>query len=310
MSLRIGIVDFDSSHCVEFTKRINHAAISEDQYVNGGRVVWGCPGASMLGPERVAGFTAQMQELGVRLVDDPLEMLGKVDAVMIESLDGSVHFQRARPFLEAGLPCFVDKPFASSLEQAKAMVELAGSRGAPIFSTSSLRYAPELVEFVHHSQAVESATGRILGAATYGPAPTRSRNPGLFHYGIHATEMLFALMGRDCEYVTCVRVGGEEGSETIGVEHVTGYWAGDRVGSVRGIRSGAAAYGFVAYCENAVRHVDVETEYIYRELLKRVMHMFQAGVPPLDPDETLRIMAFIEAARFSGNAGGMPVRLG
>lgn len=311
MPLRIGIVDFDSSHCVEFTRRINHLEIADDQWVDGGRVVMGCPGTSLHSPERLPGFTEEMKQMGVPLVATPTEMIGKVDAVMITSVDGSVHWERTRPFIEAGVICFVDKPFTCSIEEAKAMVELARERRVPIFSSSALRYAPEVVEFVAGTKGLNSPTGAILGATVYGPAPTRERNPGLFHYGIHAIEALFTLMGPQCERLTGVREGGVTGSDEQGAEVVTALWSGGRIGTVHGIRSGHRAYGFVAFCERAVRHVAVESKdfSFYRDLLKQVIRFFETREPPVDPDETLRIMAFIEAARQSAQLGGSPVNL-
>lgn len=56
-----------------------------------------------------------MQGYGVSLVDKPDEMIGQIDAVLIESVEGSFHYDRTAPFLEAGLPVFVDKPFTCSL---------------------------------------------------------------------------------------------------------------------------------------------------------------------------------------------------
>ena len=41
--LRLGIVDFDSSHAIEFTRRFNHAGVDGDQCVDGARVEVGCP---------------------------------------------------------------------------------------------------------------------------------------------------------------------------------------------------------------------------------------------------------------------------
>ena len=112
--IRLGILDFDTSHVVEFTKRINHKGIDKDQWVDGAEVTLGCPGESQLAPERIPGFKKEMENLGVPLVDKPADLIGKVDGVLVESLEGGVHLERAKPFLEAGLPCYVDKPFACS----------------------------------------------------------------------------------------------------------------------------------------------------------------------------------------------------
>ena len=47
----------------------------------------------------------------------------------------------------------------------------------------------------------------------------------------------------------------------------------------------------------------VGAQYIYRELLRRVIAMFETGEPPLDVRETLEIIAFIEAALQSAQTG-------
>ena len=122
--IRLGIVDFDTSHVVAFTQRLNHVEASEDQWVEGAQVVMGCPGTSLMSPERIPGFTEKLKSYGVPLVDDPTEMIGQIDGVLIESVDGSVHYERAKPLLEAGVPMFIDKPFTCSLEHAKAIAEL------------------------------------------------------------------------------------------------------------------------------------------------------------------------------------------
>ena len=41
--IRLGIVDFDTSHAVEFTRRLNHIDIGKDQWVDGRRSSRACP---------------------------------------------------------------------------------------------------------------------------------------------------------------------------------------------------------------------------------------------------------------------------
>ena len=50
-------------------------------------------------------------------------------------------------------------------------------------SRFSLRYAAEVVEY-----AADPKPGKLAGCLVYGPASEHERNPGLFHYGIHAVE--------------------------------------------------------------------------------------------------------------------------
>jgi predicted dehydrogenase len=295
--IRLGLVDFDTSHAVEFTKRLNHVDIAEDQWVDGAKVVAGVPGRSAIAPQVIPKNAETLKKYGVPLFDDPAELFDKVDAVLIESVDGSVHRERALPFIERGMPTYVDKPFACSTADAHAMIDAAARRHVPLMSSSSLRYAPEVVE----ARGPQGPAGAIVGATTHGPAPldAKGRNPGLFHYGIHPVEMLYALMGPGCERLTCVR--------TQGGEVVTGVWSGDRIGTVHGIRKGHAGYGFTLFGEKAVATREVGARFIYRELLKQIVRMFETKQAPIDPRETLEIVAFIEAAGRSGDAGGQPV---
>src|SRR5262249_16564851 len=116
--IRLGTVDFDTSHVVEFTRRLNHKGVGKGVWVagagegvGGGVGVEGGAGESRIMAERIPGYRKEMQRLGVPLVDSPKEMIGKVDGVLVQSQEGGAHWGRARPFLEAGIPCFIDKPF-------------------------------------------------------------------------------------------------------------------------------------------------------------------------------------------------------
>lgn len=166
--IKLGILDFDTSHCVAFTQRLNHVGKDKAQFVDGAKIVIGCPGESKLSPERIKGFTEEMKKMGVPLVDKPADMIGKVDGMLIEAVDGTVHYERAKPFLEAGIPCFIDKPYTCSVEDAKKIAELAAKKKVPVFSSSSLRYAPEVVEY-----ATDEKRGKLTGA--WCTLPRRSR---------------------------------------------------------------------------------------------------------------------------------------
>ena len=295
--MKIGIIDFDTSHAVAFTQRLNHIDIDQEQWVDGGTITVGCPGESLLSPERIPEFTEQMRQYGVPLVEQPEEIIGQAEAVMVESVDGSVHLERARAFIEAGLPTYIDKPFACSLADARQLADLAASHQVSIFSSSSLRYAPEVVSALRQTDQI----GNFIGVEVSTPASQHPRNPGLFHYGIHGVEMLYTLMGPGCQDVWSV--SNED------VDLVAGLWPDGRVGTVRGIRRGSAGFGFTSYGEKQILRSAVSTTFIYRELLKQIVQMFQTGQPPLPISETLEIVAFIEAANTSAEHDGQRIPL-
>ncbi|NUQ69241.1 MAG: Gfo/Idh/MocA family oxidoreductase [Chthonomonadales bacterium] len=292
--IRIGLVDFDTSHVIAFTERLNHINVPASEYVAGARVVAGCPGDSLMMPERIPPYAKQLANYGIRLVSKPEELLGDIDAVMIESQQGARHLMRSKPFLEAGLPTFVDKPFAETVAQADAMIRLAARCHAPLMSCSALRYAPEVIDAVQKTREL----GPIIGADVWTTATLHPGNPGLLHYGIHGVEMLYTLLGAGCARVRC--------TSTADADLVVGSWRDGRNGTVRGIRKGAPGFGFVAHYEKGRYTASVEGSAYYREMLRTIVGMFTTKRPPYDVRVSREIIAFISAARRSAASGGGP----
>jgi virulence factor len=294
--IRLGIVDCDTSHVVAFTQRLNHLEIAEEQWVEGAQVVAAVPFPSAVSPERVGPFTEQLRGYGVEILAAPTDLLGKVDGVLIESVDGSVHRQRALPFIEAGLPVWIDKPFTCSTAEARELVAAARQRQVPLLSASSLRYDLSVQEVLQQRETV----GSVLGVDVYTPASTHPRNPGLFHYAVHGVEMMYALMGTGCRQVRCVTKEG--------VDVAMGEWGDGRLATVRGTRQGSYGLGFTAFTEKKVIPA-ASTRYYYRELLKQIVEMMRSGQSPLSGEEMVEVVAFQEAANASMSRAGGPVAI-
>jgi predicted dehydrogenase len=310
--LRIGLIGLDTSHAVAFTELINDA--SRPDHVPGGRVVAAYKGGSpdvAMSATRIERFTADVTgKWGVVLVDSIETLLTRVDAVMVLSVDARQHLAQVRPVLAAHQRVFIDKPIAGSYRDARAIADLARTAGTPFFSSSSLRYAPHIQRLREKAAAGAGAGSGAgsLGAFTWGPAPTESYLPDLFWYGIHSVESLYALMGPGCESVSRVY--------TTGTDLVSCRWRDGRIGTIRGIRDGDHAYGAMLFGNKGVFSdapvtpaPDAPHQSDYHGLVVEIMKFFKSGVPPVPPDETLELMAFMEAADLSKARGGAPVPL-
>jgi len=295
--LRLGIVDFDSSHSVELARRFNRKTHDREQFVNGAEVVVAWPGSSEMAPERIPGFRSEIESLEIPLVDNWQDLIGQIDAVLILSLCGAVHLERVRPFLKAGIPAFVDKPFACSVADARAMIELAEKNNVTMFNASGLRFSEEVLDVERNRKTF----GAVQGAITYGPAKRADGNPGLFHYGIHSVEVLFELLGTGCESVLT--------SYSDGAEVVTGRWSDGRFGTVRGTRAGATPYGFLAFCEKGILQRDVSTRFAYRNLCRKIIESFETKTPAISHESSLEVVQFVAASLESEQRGGELVRL-
>lgn len=77
------------------------------------------------------------------VVDEPGDMIGHIDAVLLARDDAENHYEMALPYIQAGLPIFIDKPLALSVSDAKAIIDAEQYKGQ-VFTCSSLRYAKEM----------------------------------------------------------------------------------------------------------------------------------------------------------------------
>jgi len=292
--VRVGMIGLDTSHCLAFTKLLNDPNATAD--LAGFRMVAVYPKGSPdieSSTSRVPGYIEQMKKLDVKIVDDLAELVGQVDAILLETNDGRPHLEQIVPALKAGLPVFVDKPIAGSVTDAVAMFELGRHFKTPLFCSSSLRFS-------NGPQALRAGSiGKILGCSTYSPCSLEKTHPDLFWYGIHGVEMLFTVMGTGCESVT--RASSKD------FELVTGTWNDGRIGTFRGIRSGKSGYGGTAFGEKGI--VPVGKYDGYKPLVVEIVKFFKTRKVPVTEEETLEIYAFMEASDESKRQDGVPVTL-
>jgi len=292
--LRAGMIGLDTSHVPAFAKIFNNSKATGD--VAGIKVVAGYPGGTDIpaSRDRVKGFSEQLRGMGIEIVATIPELLDKVDVVLLESVDGRIHLQEATPVIQAGKPLFIDKPAAGSLADAIAIYELARKQNVPCFSSSSLRFAPGIQELLKNEKL-----GTIAGAVTWGSCAYQEGTPDMFFYGIHGIEPLYALMGTGCETVTRI--------QTKDTDVVSGVWKDGRVGTYRGIRRNKADFGAVAFGSKGI--VLAGREGGYEELCLEIGRFFKTRKVPVQPEETIEIFAFMEAADESKRQGGAPVSL-
>jgi len=290
--IKIGIIGLDTSHAIAFASVLN-AKEPKEQFA-GCRIVAAYPWGSRdieSSTKRIPEYKAKVEELGVKIVDSIEDMLPLVDCVLLETNDGRPHLEQVLPVLKAGKPVFVDKPIAASLVDCLAIFEAAEKSKTPLFSSSSLRFIPESLN------ARKGDYGQVLGCDAFSPCSLEATHPDLFWYGIHGCEILFTVMGPECETVTR--------ATTKDTDFVTGVWKDGRIGTFRGTRSGKSGYGGTAFGEKQT--VPLGNFKGYEPLVIEIVKFFRTGTPPVSAEETIAIYAFMEAADESKRQGGKPV---
>jgi hypothetical protein len=290
--LRLGIIGTDTSHVTAFTKILNDS--SSPQHVPGARVVAAFKGGSKDLPDsykRVDKFAEELRsKWNVEFVPDIPSLCAKVDGVMIESVDGRQHLEQVKQAVASGKPIWIDKPLASSLEDARE-IERAAKGRAPWFSTSALRYGKDV-------DAVKFPD--TTGVIAWGAGPLGGEQLDLTYYAIHVVELLYAVLGPGCEEVTR--------THTNGSDVIVGKWKGGKTGEVRAIRPDID-YGALVFRDGGKVAISPKIDDSYGPLVAEIVKFFQTRQPPVPNEETLEVMEFMDAARRSLALGGAPVKL-
>jgi predicted dehydrogenase len=294
-TIKIGIIGLDTSHSPAFTEFFN--AENPEPGLSGFKVVAAYPYGSREIPESaetIPRYTAQIEKMGVEVVDSLRKLLRKADAILLETNDGQMHLEQAREVFKAGKPVFIDKPLSASLPDAVKIYQEAKEKNVPVFSASSLRYL-KAAQAVRH----ENKIGDVLGADTFSPATLEPHHTDFFWYGIHGVEILYTVMGKGCNTITRF--------STPDTDIIVGKWKDGRLGTVRGTRTGTHDYGGIAFGTEG--NINLGPFEGYQGLLVKIGEFFRTGKSPVDPMETLEIYGFMEAADESKKRGGGPVSL-
>ncbi|MCA9075123.1 MAG: Gfo/Idh/MocA family oxidoreductase [Planctomycetaceae bacterium] len=292
-SLRAGMIGLDTSHVIAFTKIFNAEEPTSD--VAGVRIVAGYPGGTDIpaSADRVEGYTQQLRESGIEIVETIPELLERVDVVLLESVDGRIHLEEAKQVIAAGKPLFIDKPIAGSLVEAIMIFELAERAGVPCFSSSSIRFGEGLLNARNSDKL-----GPVAGCAAWGPCTYQEELPDLYYYGVHGVEGLFTVMGTGCQ--TVARTMTED------TDLVVGTWDGGRIGTYRGIRNNAAGFGFTIFGNKEISNAERGG---YEQLCREITTFFKTGTSPVPAAETIEIFAFMDAADESKRQHGATIAI-
>jgi hypothetical protein len=227
------------------------------------------------------------------VVDRPEDVIGQVDAVIIPTDRGWEHVDRVRPFVEAGLPLFIDKPLCDRedhLHQFIAWHEL----GKPFLSTSCMRYAKEF-RIAEQRMVAEVGDLRLI---------TMTTPKSWERYGIHALEGVYPLLtpGR---WLSVANTGSED-ANIVHLRHVDGV---DVV-----LAAVTDMYG--AFCKLGLygtkgsMAVDFkDTFFAFKAQLTAFVNYLRTGEMPFPFAETVELMKMIIAGVRSRECGGTMVLL-
>jgi predicted dehydrogenase len=270
--IRIGIIGAENSHTVAYGKMFN-----TDKKFPGVEVlyVWG-------ETERFAR-NAMVKGNIPNMVTNPVDMLGKIDALIVDHRHAKYHLESATPFIESGVPTFIDKPFCYRVAEGKEFLSLARKLKVPVTSYSTVAYTNATLDMKKQAAAL----GKINQVIRCGTVDIESEYGGIFFYGVHLLQPLMNIFGEDIERVKVTR-NGKNGS--AGLVFKSGLYAT--------LIFKNAYSGWETFVETAEGLVEIKSqvaesdpEICYADMVE----MFRTGKEPRSHESILSDVAVLEA---------------
>ena len=224
------------------------------------------------------------------LAETPEAMIGEVDAVLIATDIGCEHVARAKPFVEAGIPVFIDKPLCDNAADL-AVFESWIAEGAAIMSSSSMRFAEEYAPYQYPNKP--------LGDWRFISMPMAKKWET---YGIHALEAVYSITGPG--YLS-VRNTGTADRNVVHLKHQCG--ADVIIACGKGIVYGGA----MALCGSQGNATVVTKDAFasFKAQLVEFAGYLKSGVRPYPFSDTGELMRLVIGGIESREQGGIEIEV-
>lgn len=285
--IRIGIIGSDNSHADAFSKLINLPDPETGEYKYPDCRVTGIYGFDKQRTEEVAA-NGKIDFIA----EKPEDLMGKIDAAMVVFRHGDLHMEYALPFIEAGIPTWVDKPFTVKTEDAKVLIEAAKKKNTPITGGSTCKYIYDVMMAKSAAQG-GSRIGKLKTAVINFPASLDSEYAGIHFYGPHLADMTMATFGYNPKSVIA--------SESNGC--VTAILKYENYQVTMNFIKDSSEYFVVLHGEKGtiVREIDISTCYMMG--LEKFIGMLRTGKLPVSHETLYAPVELLNAVETSYRTG-------
>ncbi|RTE05522.1 Gfo/Idh/MocA family oxidoreductase [Paenibacillus whitsoniae] len=279
---KIGLVDLDTSHPASFVPILREMGYEVATIFDGGTV-------------HPAGYAERFahQHSIPHVASSLQEVVQKADIAFLHGCNWELRTERARPFIEAGIPVFLDKPVAGSPEHLRILADWA-KQGAVLTGGSALRVSDEVKAWQAEAIPPDEWVYGLAGCAI-----------DEFNYGIHAYAMVQGLLGPGI-------AAAQHKSSQGGQRQVELTWADGR----RFLISVGETKGYLPFYANLVtqtttHYIRTDNSKLYRALLNEVMPYLSGDTtePPIPFDLLIEIELAALAAKLSEEQGGRRIEL-
>ncbi len=192
---KIAILGCENSHADAFLK-----FIKENEEFNDIEVV------GVYSDDRAAAEKLN-EKFGVSVMDGYADAVGKIDGLIITARHGANHYKYAKPYIDSGIPMFIDKPITVNEDEAVEFMKRLKEKNVRISGGSSLKQ--DVYVSALKADAVGEVDGKTLGGIVRAPYSRENEYGGFYFYAQHLTEMVCEIFGRYPKTVLAKQKGSQ-----------------------------------------------------------------------------------------------------
>ena len=134
------------------------------------------------------------EKYGVSMLENYDDAVGKVDGLIVTARHGDLHYEYAKPYIESGIPMFIDKPVTIKESEAISFMQELKAGGVRVCGGSSLKHDYNAKALKKEKE--EGTDGKTLGGFVRAPIDMASVYGGLYFYAPHLVEVVSEIFGR------------------------------------------------------------------------------------------------------------------
>jgi hypothetical protein len=205
------------------------------------------------------------------------QMINEVDAVIIARDDWKTHFEMSQPFLERGIPVFIDKPLTMSKTELKFFLPYIKS--GKLMSCSGFRFASELRESIElhlEQNRIKHISGVVLN--------------DLEKYGIHLLDPVMSMLSNPPKSIRVSRKHSLHDSYAFQFDEKLTFNL-ECLGSVNKI------FNLNFYGQEKKYEINLSNNFgAFKNTLAKFLEMVNTEIPPIEVGETKAVISALQVA--------------
>ena len=133
------------------------------------------------------------EKYGVNILENYDDAVGKIDGLIVTARHGDLHYEYAKPYIESGIPMFIDKPVTIKEDEALEFMRVLKEKGIQAVGGSSLKHDKGVKAL--KKERLEDADGKTLGGFVRAPIDMASVYGGFYFYSQHLVETTLEIFG-------------------------------------------------------------------------------------------------------------------